>query len=73
VSDIAQALRISGRINEMVGQVFAPVALTMAREGWDGQYQAMFWQALARDAMVRSIDARNGKTKAPARGTPDDG
>jgi hypothetical protein len=63
-------------INDLVGIVFAPVAETMQDEGWDIRQQASFWQALARDAMLRSLAAiraeREAKAK-PVRGAPNDG
>lgn len=76
MTDIAQAIRISGKISEMVGVVLAPIADTMATENWAGQYQAIFWQAIARDAMVRSVAASRAERDAkgkPVRGAPDDG
>jgi len=65
-----------GRINKMVGIVFTPVAEAMQDEGWDIRQQASFWQALARDAMLRSLAATRAEREAkakPVRGAPNDG
>lgn len=53
-TDTGQLLMITMRINEMTASVLDPVNAAMRDQDAPLQHQAIVWQALAREAMLRS-------------------
>ncbi len=58
--DIAQALAIATRVHAKAIETLAPLEREMTIAGWKPDYRAIMWQAVAREAMLRSLEAARG-------------
>jgi hypothetical protein len=62
-------LKLYGLADELAAAVFGSVAETIAREQVPARHQAIVWQALAREAMLRSQAARHAEREATRKGS----